>query len=98
MKLSQITSAPKLIEMTLDDKDTIKEYGEPLTFWTYDRQPMEVFMQLANMHENDGNKIIEIVKTLILDENGNQVLTDDQMLPTGVLMKTIAKVTSQLGK
>jgi len=98
MKLSQITSEPKLIEISLDDEATVKEFGEPLTFHTWDRQPMEVFMRLANVDQKNTGELIAIVKTLILDEKGKQILNDKNMLPTSVLMRAIAKVTEQLGK
>jgi hypothetical protein len=99
MKLSQITAKPKLIEISIDDEDTVKEFGEVLTFYTWDRQPMEVFMRLANVSDsNSGSSIIEIVKNLILDENGKEILSDKNMLPTHVLMKAISKVTEFLGK
>ncbi len=98
MKLSQITSEPKLIEISLDDEATIKEFGEPLTFHTWDRQPMEVFMRLANVDQKNTGELIAIVKTLILDEKGKQILNDKNMLPVGVLTRAIAKVTEQLGK
>jgi len=98
MKLSEITSEPKLIEVSLDDKDTVKQFGEPLVFYTWDRQPMDVFMRLANVDQKNTGELINIVKTLILDEAGKQILTDTNMLPTSVLMKAIAKVTEQLGK
>jgi len=98
MKLSQICSEPKLVEIKLDDKDVVKEYGEALTFYTWDRQPMDVFMRLANIDQKNTGDLINIVKTLILDEEGKQVLNDKNMLPTSVLMKAIAKVTEQLGK
>jgi hypothetical protein len=98
MKLSQITSEPKLIEIVLDDEDTVKQYGEAITFHTYDRQPMDIFMRLANVDQKNTGDLISIVKTLILDEEGKQILNDKNMLPTGILMKAIAKVTEQLGK
>lgn len=98
MKLSQITSEPQLIEISLDDKDIVKQYGEALTFYTWDRQPMDVFMRLANLDQKNTGELINVVKTLILDEEGKPILTDKNMLPTGVLMKAIAKVTEQLGK
>ena len=98
MKLSQITAEPKLIEISLDDEATVKEFGEALIFYTWDRQPMEVFMRLANVDQKNAGDLINIVKTLILDEKGKQILNDKNMLPTGVLMKAIAKVTEQLGK
>ena len=98
MKLSQIASQPKLIEITIDDKDTVKEYGEAVTFYTWDRQPMHVFLQLANTDQGNTGEIIKLCKQLILDEDGKELLKDEMMLPTKLLMKTIAKVTELLGK
>lgn len=98
MKLSQLTAKPQLIEVSLDDQDTINEFGEAITFHTWDRQPMDVFMKLANATSGDTSGIINIVRTLILDEKGKEVLKDDAMLPTHVLMKAIGKVTELLGK
>jgi hypothetical protein len=98
MKLSQLSAKPQLIEIIIDDEETVKEFNEPITFHTWDRQPMDVFMKLANMTNSETGNIIDIVKTLILDEEGKQILKDDAMLPTHVLMKAITKVTDILGK
>lgn len=98
MKLSQLTAKPQLIDVHIDDEDTIKEFGEAIEFYTWDRQPMDVFMKLANATGNDTAGIIGIVRTLILDDKGKEILKDDAMLPTHVLMKAIGKVTELLGK
>jgi len=104
MKLSEITKKPQLIEVLIDDTDTVKEYGEALSFHTWDRQPMDVFIKLANLSSNMENKnpnigdMIGIVKTLILDEDGKEILTDNNAMPTSILMKVIQKVTESLGK
>ena len=98
MKLNQLVAKPQLIEVTLDDEEIIKEYNEPLTFYTWDRQPMDVFMKLANMEQANVGSILVIVKNLILDEKGKEILNDDNMLPTNILMKAIGKVTELLGK
>ena len=98
MNLSQLTAKPILIQIILDDEDTIKEYGESVDFWTWDRQPMDVFMKLASATQTNVTGIIEIVKTLVLDEKGVEILKNDNMLPTSILMKAIGKVTDMLGK
>jgi hypothetical protein len=98
MRLSQLSAKPILIEVTIDDEDTVKEFGEPLTFHTWDRQPMDTFMLLAKADHTNFSNVIGIVRTLILDENGKEVLSDSNMLPTSVLMKAIGKVTELLGK
>lgn len=98
MKLSEITAEPQLVEVTIDDEATIKEFGEELTFYTWDRQPMDVFLRLANVDQKNTGELINIVKTLILDEKGKPILTDKNMLPVTILMKAVTKVTEQLGK
>tara|TARA_R110000796_G_scaffold206722_1_gene323039 strand:+ start:1224 stop:1526 length:303 start_codon:yes stop_codon:yes gene_type:complete len=100
MKLSEITQKPQLIEVLLDDTEIVEEFGEELIFYTWDRQPLEIFMQLANLtvDADNNNGIIDIVRKLILDNKGKEIITPNNVLPTKVLMKAIAKVTELLGK
>ena len=98
MKINQIASKPQLIKLIIDDTATIKEFGEAVEFWTWDRQPLDKFMKLASIKQDNPAEIIEIVKTLILDENGKEVITNEDMLPTQLLIKIIQRVTETLGK
>jgi hypothetical protein len=98
MKLSQLAGKPQLIQIELDDEDTVKEFGEPLEFWTWDRQPMATFLKLAAVDAGNPSSIIESVKTLVLDEEGKEILTGDATLPTKVMMRVISKVVEGLGK
>jgi hypothetical protein len=98
MKLSQLAAKPQLIKITLDDQALVKEHGETIEFWTWDRQPLDVFMRLANSKETDVGSMIDIVRTLILNEDGSQVVTDGAMLPTNVLIAAIGSITTTLGK
>jgi hypothetical protein len=98
MQLSQIAAKPQLIKMILDDEDTVKEFGEPVEFYTWDRQPMDIFMQLASVSNKDPQVMIGIIRTLILDEAGNEIITKDAMLPSSVLLRVVGKVVDLLGK
>lgn len=98
MKLNQLAAKPQLIKMTLDDDAVIAEFGESIEFWTWDRQPLDTFMKLANSSTNDPAQMIGIVRTMILDEAGKEIIKEDQMLPTQVLIKVIAKIVDSLGK
>ena len=101
MKLTELTSEPKLIEVLIDDEAIVKEFGEALSFHTWDRQPMDVFMKLASVSSADGQDtgaMIDIVKTLILDEDGKPVMSGKTVLPMHVLLKVITKITEMLGK
>ena len=98
MKLTQITAKPKLVKMILDDEDIVKEYGEALEFWIYDRQPMDQFVRLAQMKPEDFQEMVAMVNGMVLDEDGHPVVKDDLVLPTGIMTKVIGKVVETLGK
>lgn len=98
MKLSEIAKKPQLVQITIDDADIVADFGEPLEFWTWDRQPMDVFMKLANVNPENASNIIDAVRQLVLDDQGNPVITNDNMLPTKVMMRVLTKVVESLGK
>ena len=98
MKLSQLAAKPTLISFVLDDADTVKEFGEPVEFYSWDRQPLDVFMKLANADQQNIAEMIGLVKTLILDEEGKEIIKGDNMLPSSLLIKVISKVVETLGK
>lgn len=98
MHLNQIAAKPQLISVVLDDEETVKEFGEALEFHTWDRQPLEIFLKLANRSQDDSTGMIDIVRTLILDPDGKEIIKDGITIPTAILMKVIAKIVDLLGK
>jgi len=98
MKLSEIATKPKLNKIVLDKKEIVSTYGEPLEFFVYDRQPIEVFGRLANADKEHFSDIATLMKDLILDEDGNPVMSDDKQLPFDVLVEAMTKVSETLGK
>lgn len=98
MKLSQLAAKPQLVKLVIDDKDVVEAHGEPIEFYTWDRQPLDVFMKLANSSQSDPAKMIDIVRTLILDEDGKEIIKEGVMLPSNVLIKVIGKIVESLGK
>lgn len=98
MKLSSLSAEPKLIKMEIDSEVIVSKYGEPLEFYTWDRQPMTIFTQLANMSEsNDINGLLAVVSELVLEEDGSKILEEGKVLPTDVLMEVIKAITEKLG-
>ena len=98
MKLADIAKKPQLVEITLDNEKIVAEFGEPLTFHTWDRQPMDVFMRLASIDTANTGVVIEAVRDLILDEKGNRILKGDVTLPTHVMLSVITRIVEDLGK
>jgi hypothetical protein len=98
MKLSQLAAKPQLIKITIEDEEIVKEFGESLEFWTWDRQPMDKFVKLATLKTEDFGALVEAVNEMVLDDQGNRIVTDDLTLPTNVMTKVIGKVVETLGK
>jgi hypothetical protein len=98
MKISDLAKKPQLMSVIINDEDIVAEYGESIEFWTWDRQPMDVFLKLAAVDVSNTGTIIEAVRELILDESGKPVLTGDVSLPTKVMMRVITQIVDGLGK
>lgn len=98
MKLSELAKKPQLTKITIADEDIVAEFGESIEFWTWDRQPMDTFLKLASLDQNNTASVIETVRGLVLDENGQPVITGENSLPTKVMMRVITAVVESLGK
>lgn len=96
MKLKELAVKPKLIKVELDTPQILELYDEPLEFWMYDRLNLPTFFKFASIKDNQ-EELFDIVKELILDEDGSRALQDDEMLPLEVLVAVIEGVVKQVG-
>lgn len=98
MQLETLAKKAELIKLVVDDEDTVREFSEPVEFWTYDRAPIEVYLKLHQAQmTGDVDTSIQIVKTLILDARGKRVMSEDQILPAQLLARCIGKIMEKLG-
>lgn len=98
MELSELSKKPELIEITIDDEETIAEYGEQLTFYTFDRQPLDIFLKMASAKQNDPGSMISALRPMLLNKEGKPIIKGEEVLPTNILVKSIAKLVERLGK
>jgi len=98
MQLKDLAKEPQLIKIILDDPDIQKEFGEPVEFWTWDRQPMATYLKMANISTENTEEMFEIIRELVLDEAGDKILDDKNSLPTILLLKVLNTVVEKLGK
>lgn len=97
MKLTELAREAQLTQITIDDEDIVKKYGEAIDFWVKDRQPMDIFLKLATIDKDNMNDIIEVMSAMILDEEGNKVIDEKNILPMDILMRVVGKVVATLG-
>jgi len=98
MKLKELAAKPQLTEIEINDEAIVEKYGEALIFYIYDRLPAETYTKLATLTQGDVSSMYDMVRDLILDEDGKPVVTDGYVLPVDVMNAAITKVTDSLGK
>jgi hypothetical protein len=98
MNLQSLATRPQLQLLKLDSEDIIAEYGEPLEFYIYDRQPVSTFIRLANTGGNDMSAVVETINGMIYTKEGELVVQPGTALPTRLYMQVIEKVITELGK
>lgn len=99
MELTKLLAKPQLIKLTIDDEETIAEFGEAIDFYTLDRQPLDKFLKLSNAIGKDQDVVIACLKEMILDADGKRVMsTDDDLLPVKVMVRAMGLVMDTLGK
>ena len=99
MKLEALASKPQLIKITLDDEKIVEKYNDAIEFYIYDRQDMDTFMKLSSTSQGETqfSEIAKVVQTLVLNEEGNQVLADGNTLPLDIMIKVVEAVIERLG-
>lgn len=95
MKLKDLAAKPTLLKVVVEKEAIVKAYGEPLEFYMWDRQDLPTFLQLATMRD-DPVQLFEIIRKLVLDEDGKPVLEADDRLPVDIMVPVIETVVERL--
>ena len=98
MKLTDLIKKPQLVKITLDEETIVKEYGEPLEFYTWDTQPIDEFLKFAQSSRTDTTGIMNILRSMVLTENGEPAIPEGYSLPGPVIIATVVKMVELMGK
>ena len=99
MNIKQFAAVPKLIQITIDDKDLVEKYGEEITFYTYDVIGMQTYFDFFNARAtNQFENLGKMMKQLILDDKGRPALADNEDLPIDIAAAAVNKLGEILGK
>jgi hypothetical protein len=98
MKLSELAQKPKLEKITITSETLVEKYGDELDFFIYDRQPIDIFTKLADVTEGNATEYMVILKDLILNEDGEPVMSEEKSLPIDVMTEAMKLIGEHLGK
>ena len=97
IKLSSLKAKPTLVEKLLDDEEVVKVVGGAIQFWTWDRVPLETYMQLVSAEADDIKIRFDIAKKLILNEDGSVMLNGDEVFTPAIMTAVVAEVFDGMG-
>lgn len=93
MQLSDI----RLTEIILDDPIVIKYFGEPVTFYIRPDQNITTYFSVYQYQEKGiTNELMSVIKTIILNQDGSQLLNESETLPTIIVPYIVRKITEHL--
>ena len=99
MFIKELARKPELIEVTLDDEDIVKNYGDCITFWMRDFVDLNTYFDFfASQSERDGTKLNAMLRGFILNDKGESVIGEDEELPIDILVAALTKINEALGK
>jgi hypothetical protein len=98
LKLTQLASKPQLVEILLNSEEIKEKYGDELSFFVYDRQPIDQFIKMATAGADNYGDMIKMVNEMIMDENGARAIKEGEALPNDVMVAVIGAVVERLGK
>ena len=99
MNLQDFKVKPKIISMFIDDPKIVEAYGEPIKFWSYDHISLPQFFAFFKAQsDGDLDKLSEIMRDLLLTEDGKQLLAKDEQLPVDLFTAAVLVLANHLGK
>lgn len=99
MDIQQLAKKPELIQISLDNEEIVKNYGEPVTFWMKDQLDLNTYFDFfKSQGQKDGDKLNEIISRIILNAEGQPVLKEGDQLPIDITVELLVKVNECLGK
>lgn len=97
--IKELATVPELIQITIDDEQIVKAYGEPIIFWTKSTVSLNDYFDFFDARGNvQYDNLSKIIKRMILLEDGSRALADDEELPVDITVVAINKIGELLGK
>lgn len=99
MDISKLSKKPELVKMTLDDENIVEEFGEAIDFWILDSMSLTTYFNFYKLQqEEDDTLLYDLLRRLILKEDGKPAIAKDEIIPVSLTMGILVKISDFLGK
>jgi len=98
--ISEFAKKPKLEKLEIIDPDLIENYGgEPISFCIMDEMDISTYFNFYRLQQNeDGNLLNELLRKLVLKDDGKPALGPDEVFPVDITLAILVRINDFLGK
>lgn len=98
--ISEFAKKPKLEKLEINDAELIENYGgEPISFCIMDEMDISTYFNFYRLQQSeDGNLLNELLRKLILKEDGKPALGPDEVFPVDITLAILVRINDFLGK
>jgi hypothetical protein len=99
MDISKFAKKPTLTRIVMDDAEIVETYGEVIEFHMLDQMSISTYFEFYKLQqEENSNKLNDLIRKIILKEDGTPALADDEMFPVDLTLGLLVKINEFLGK
>ena len=99
MDIKQFAKRTQLTEITLDDEELVKLYGEPIKFWMYDFVDINTYFDFFRSQGDKNNgQLNAMLRSIILTADAKPALAEGDSLPIDIAVAALTKINDLLGK
>jgi len=99
MDISKFAKKPELVKITCDQEEILAEFGEAIDFWMWDNVDINTYFDFYKLQQsNEGEKLNALMRKLILNAEGQQILKEEEMFPISLTLAALVKIGENLGK
>jgi hypothetical protein len=99
MDISKFAKKPTLTKIVMDDQEVIDTYGETIEFHMLDQMSISTYFEFYRLQqEQDSDKLNELLRKIVLKEDGTPALTEEEIFPVDLTLGLLVKINEFLGK
>lgn len=99
MDISKLAKKPQLTKIEISDADIVENYGDAITFWMIDEMDINTYFNFYKLQQSQDSELLnELLRKIILKEDGSQAIADDEVLPINITLSVLVAINEFLGK
>ena len=99
MDISSLSKKPQLEQLDITDEEIVKTYGDIITFYMMDHIDVNTYFSFYRLQqEEDGELLNDLLRKIILKQDGKPALGPDEVLPVDITLAVLVRINENLGK